>query len=26
MMAELFPLLEQELLNFEVFGIQIDSM
>jgi len=25
MMAELFPSLEQELTNFEVFGIQIDS-
>ena len=24
-MAELFPSLEQELTNFEVFGIQIDS-
>jgi len=24
-MAELFPSLEQELINFEVFGIQIDS-
>jgi len=25
MMAELFPSLEQELTNFEVFGIQIDT-
>jgi len=24
-MAELFPSLEQELINFEVFGIQIDT-
>jgi len=25
MMAELFPSLEQELTNFEVFGIQINT-